>query len=295
MFFHDKRLQYPAKPDRPDPLFAKRLQEALGGQYGEMSVMMQYLFQGWNCRAPAKYRDMIQDIGAEEIGHVEMLATMICRLLEGATAEDQEAAAKSDGVVGAILGGTNTKDAIVSAAANPQHWICNGLGAAPNDSVGFPWTARYIISSGNLMADFRANVNAEAQGRLQVCRIYQMTEDKGVRDMLRFMIARDYYHQQQWLAAIDELVADGLEKPIVPGNFPESEQDNSVAYLYMSQSDPDGAAKTGRWATGKAYDGSGKSFTVADPDKPRGEAPTLAATDPRSYGTPPKPVPAATT
>jgi Mn-containing catalase len=49
---------------------------------GEISVMMTYLFQGWNCRAPAKYRDMIMDIGTEEIGHVEMLATMIARLLE---------------------------------------------------------------------------------------------------------------------------------------------------------------------------------------------------------------------
>jgi Mn-containing catalase len=52
-----------------------------------MSVMIQYLFQGWNCRGPAKYRDMILDIATEEIGHVEMLATMVARLLEGADSE----------------------------------------------------------------------------------------------------------------------------------------------------------------------------------------------------------------
>src|SRR4051794_3156741 len=40
MFFHDKRLQYRAECERPDPLFAKKLQEVLGGQFGEMSVMM---------------------------------------------------------------------------------------------------------------------------------------------------------------------------------------------------------------------------------------------------------------
>lgn len=51
MFFHVKELQYRAKPDKPDPIYAKKLQEVLGGQYGEISVMMQYLFQGWNCRA----------------------------------------------------------------------------------------------------------------------------------------------------------------------------------------------------------------------------------------------------
>jgi hypothetical protein len=56
MFVHDKRLQYNARPSKPDPVYAKQLQEVLGGQFGEMSVMMQYLFQGWNCRGPQKYR-----------------------------------------------------------------------------------------------------------------------------------------------------------------------------------------------------------------------------------------------
>lgn len=45
MFFHVKELQYKAKPTQPDPVYAKKLQEVLGGQYGEISVMMQYLFQ----------------------------------------------------------------------------------------------------------------------------------------------------------------------------------------------------------------------------------------------------------
>src|SRR5215207_4560056 len=82
VFFHTKRFQYNAKPDNPDPIFAKQMQELLGGQWGEISVMMTYLFQGWNCRGPAKYRDMLLDTATEEIGHVEMIATMIARLLE---------------------------------------------------------------------------------------------------------------------------------------------------------------------------------------------------------------------
>ncbi len=54
MFVRQRKLQYNAKPDRPDPIFAKMLQEPLGGQWGEISVMMTYLFQGWSCRAPGK-------------------------------------------------------------------------------------------------------------------------------------------------------------------------------------------------------------------------------------------------
>jgi len=57
-------------------------------------TMMQYLFQGWNCRGPAKYRDMLLNIGTEEIGHVEMLATMIACLLDKAPIKMQEDGAK---------------------------------------------------------------------------------------------------------------------------------------------------------------------------------------------------------
>src|SRR3954471_23718340 len=102
MFVHRSRLQYQAKPDKPDPIFAKMLQEPLGGQWGEISVMMTYLFQGWSCRGPQKYRDMLLDIGTEEIGHVEMLATMIARLLETSSVEVQEDAARNT-MVGAIM------------------------------------------------------------------------------------------------------------------------------------------------------------------------------------------------
>lgn len=84
MFMHDKKLQYNAKPDQPDPLMARRLQEILGGQWGEMSVMNMYLFQGWNARGNEKYKDLLLDTATEEIGHVEMIATMIAQLLEGA-------------------------------------------------------------------------------------------------------------------------------------------------------------------------------------------------------------------
>src|SRR5215203_1152813 len=104
MFRHQKQLQYYARPDRPDPLYAMKLQEVIGGQWGEMSVMMQYLFQGWNCRGPAKYRDMLLDIGTEEISHVEMLATMISHLLEGAPIAMQEEAAEHP-VLNAVMGG----------------------------------------------------------------------------------------------------------------------------------------------------------------------------------------------
>jgi Mn-containing catalase len=281
MFFHDKRLQYNAKPERPDPLYAKKLQEILGGQWGEITVTMQYLFQGWNCRGPAKYRDMLMDIGTEEIGHVEMIATMIARLLDGAPVEDQEKAVRHNPVVGAILGATNPLDSMLAAGMNPQHVIVSGLGATPTDSVGFPWTSRYMVASGNLMADFRANLTAESQGRLQVARLYEMTEDKGVRDMLSFLLARDTMHQNQWIAALAELEADGLDRTPVPSSFPQERELTEVSYTFFNFSQGTESSE-GRWASGPTPDGRGEFRYVANPE-PMGPRPEPTPAQPELH------------
>jgi len=288
MFLRTNQFQYNAKPDKPDPVFAKKLQELIGGQWGEMSVMIGYLFQGWNCRGPAKYRDMILDIGTEEIGHVEMLATMVARLLEGATPEQQQGGA-ADPIVGAVMGGASVREALMSGM-NPQHYIVSGLGAAPKDSVGVPWNASYVVASGNLMADFRFNLTAESQGRLQACRMYELTRDAGVRDMLSFLIARDTMHQNQWLAAIAELERDGVEATPVPMSFPRDRELGAVAYQYWNLSEGTESAQ-GAWARGPAPDGVGTFEYLANP-APLGETVVeLPPVAPTTHNTPKAPAP----
>ncbi|WP_165005505.1 MULTISPECIES: manganese catalase family protein [unclassified Enterococcus] len=272
MFRHQKELQFEAKPDRPNPLIAKYLQELIGGQYGEMSVAMQYLFQGWSCRGEEKYKDMLMDIATEEIGHVEMLATMVARLLEGAPVEDQEEAMKKDPTIGAIISGMN-----------PQHAIVAGLGPRPADSVGNPWSGAYIIASGNLLADFRANLNAESQGRLQVARIYEMIDDRGVKDMLSVLLARDSYHQNQWACAVKEL--EEKEGILVPSTFPRENERKDIAYDFYNFSEGDQSSE-GSWASGKALDGEGEYQWLKEP-KIEGAAPKLKPVTPKMYGTPP--------
>ncbi len=286
MFFRNRHMQYNAKPARPDPVYARKLQEILGGQWGEMSVMISYLFQGWNCRGPQKYRDMILDIGTEEIAHVEMIATMIARLLDASPVEAQEDAARNT-IVGAIMGGGRVED-VVLAGMNPQHAIVTGTGAAPTDSVGYPWTSRYTVASGNLLADFRFNLTAESQGRLQVTRLYALTEDPGVRDMLSFLIARDTMHQNQWIAAIKELEADGLETTPCPSSFPQEQELSRVAYQFWSCSEGT-ESRQGRWAAGPSPDGRGEFEYLADPE-PMGPEAALGEADPRLHGTPKQPV-----
>ena len=273
MFFHTKKLQYQAKPDKPNALFANKVQEVLGGQYGEMTVMMQYLFQGWNCTGPAKYKDMLLDIGTEEIGHVEMLCTLIAYLLEDAPLSEQEAAVASNPMVAAILGGSN-----------PQHSIVGGGGARPTDSMGNPWTGGYITNSGNLFGNFQANLNAEVNGRIQVCRLYEMTDDPGIRDTFQYMIARDTMHQNQWLAALEDMKSEGLCDYPVPVAFTADSPHADARYQFWNLSEGT-ESQEGRWASGPSPDGKGEFTYLADP-KPLGPEPTLPTPDARLYDLP---------
>jgi Mn-containing catalase len=276
MFFHRQELQFNSTPDKPDALFARRLQEVLGGQYGEITVAMQYGFQAWNAHIPGKYRDLLYGIGAEEFGHVEMLAIMIAQLLEKSPIEQSEAAAASDPVLGAVMGGMDVQTAIVA-----------GAGARPVDSNGNPWQGSYITASGNLLADFTANANAEMQGRLQVARLYHMTDDHGVRDMLSFLLARDTMHQNQWIRAAQELREEGVEDLPVPSNFPLSNEAREHSYKYLNFSDGAAAAE-GSWTSGPTPDGKGE-FSYLDGPDTSVPMPPPTQPDPRLFGTDAKP------
>jgi Mn-containing catalase len=272
MFFHKQELQHTAKPEKPDAAYARKLQEVLGGQYGEITVAMQYGFQSWNCKIPGKYRDLLFGIGAEEFGHVEMLAVMIAQLLEKAPSNDVEAAVGSDPVMAAVIGQTDV-----------QHAIVAGAGARAVDSNGNPWQGSYITCSGNLLADFTANANAEMQGRLQVARLYEMTDDPGVKDLLSFLLARDTMHQNQWIAAAAELREEGMEDLPVPSNFPQANEATQHSYEYLNFSDGQ-AASEGRWASGPTPDGNG-TFSYHEGTTSSAPLPPPAVPDPRLYGT----------
>ena len=276
MFFHKQELQFKSTPDKPDAVYARKLQEVLGGQYGEITVAMQYGFQAWNTHIPGKYKDLLYGIGAEEFGHVEMLATMIAQLLEKAPIGATEDAVQSDPTIAAIVGGTDV-----------QHAIVAGAGARPVDSNGNPWSGSYVTASGNLLADFTSNANAEMQGRVQVARLYHMTDDHGIRDMLSFLLARDTMHQNQWLAAARELQESKMEELPVPSNFPLKKEERSVAYQYLNFSDGKAAAE-GSWASGPTPDGNGE-FTYHDGPTTSAPMPPPTQPDPRLFGTDPKP------
>lgn len=152
MFYHVQKLINPIIPDEPDPSAANALQEGLGGQFGEMRTMMQYLFQSFNFRGNGvPYLDLIQGVGIEEISHVELISKTISQLLDGSP----EYKGKKFDAPG--KGGAATMN-MAKEQQNPHHYIVGAQGALPVDAAGNPWSGSYVHNHGNLVLDLMDNL-----------------------------------------------------------------------------------------------------------------------------------------
>jgi len=210
MFYHVQSLINPIVDDQPDPSAANALQEGLGGQFGEMRTMMQYLFQSFNFRGDGiPYLDLIQGIGIEEISHVELITKTISRLLDGAP----EYHGNKFDVPG--KGGDPVMD-MAKEQKNPHHFIVGAQGALPVDAAGNPWSGSYVHNHGNLVLDLMDNLVLESTGRLQKCRIYQMSSNKTLRATVAFLIARDEAHEMAFAKALETLGIDWAKALPIP-------------------------------------------------------------------------------
>lgn len=223
MYLHVQSLIHDIATDEPDPAAANALQEGLGGQFGEMRTMMQYLFQAMNFRGPAAkpYRDLIQGIGTEEISHVELIGTTISRLLDGSP--------QYQGKVGDPLDTPGAGGAVplnlALSQGNIHHYLVGAQGALPVDSVGNPWSGSYVYNSGNLVLDLLYNLMLESTGRLQKCRMYEMTDNKAARSTISYLIVRDQAHENGYAKALETLGVDWKKTLPIPKTnaekFPE--------------------------------------------------------------------------
>ena len=203
MYLHTQQLINEIAVDEPDPAAANALQEGLGGQFGEMRTMMQYLFQAINFRGPSAkpYKDLIQGIGTEEISHVELIGTTIARLLDGSPGYK----GKPTDPVDAPGAGGATPLKVATSESNIHHYLVGAQGALPVDAAGNPWLGSYVYNSGNLVLDLLYNLMLESTGRLQKCRLYEMTSNKTARSTISYLIVRDQAHENAYAKALETL------------------------------------------------------------------------------------------
>jgi Mn-containing catalase len=160
-----------------------------------------------------------------------------------------------------------------------KNYLSAGGNAMPIDSDGVPFDMSHVYASGNIAADMYANVAAESTGRALATRLYEMTDDPGMKDMLSFLIARDAMHQQQWLAAIEDL--GGTAALPIPNSFPREQENTDFAYSFLTTGVDGAPVPEGRWSSGPSLDGRSEFRT--EPARPLGEEPVLSTPPAETY------------
>lgn len=187
MFKHEKQLLHPVKVDRPNPTYAAMLQEQLGGGNGELKAGLQYIAQSFRIKDP-EIKDLFLDIGAEELSHMEMVATTINMLLGD---EPQATAVEGGNIQAHVLGGLS-----------PQ--LINASGSY--------WTGAYINSTGDLAADLLSNIAAEQRAKVVYEQLYRQINDSGVRETIDFLLNREEAHNALFREALNKIQGQGSTK-----------------------------------------------------------------------------------
>jgi Mn-containing catalase len=207
-------------PSDPDPAGAARVQELMGGRFGEMSTLMNYTFQSFNFRnrqGARPFYDLIANIAAEEYGHIELVAAAINTMLTGATPP-------ANGKVS-----LNSLTGLKDEAINPHHFIAGGQGALPQDSRGAPWTGDNVFSSGDLVEDLTHNFFLETGARNNKLKVYEMCDHPAARALTGYLLVRGGVHQVAYARAVELLTGADLTKmfptPRIPTDkIPESKK-----------------------------------------------------------------------
>jgi Mn-containing catalase len=180
MYHHVKQLMYTVRVGTPDPRFGNMLLEQFGGANGELAAAMQYSVQGLNCDDPER-KDLLMDIGTEEISHLEIVGTLARMHLKPLK---------------------HSRDA---AHTDPLVAIAGGGGVNLFNSQGNPWTADYLKITGELDVDLRSNIAAEARAKIVYERLIDFCEDPGTIDALKFLMTREITHMKAFTLALESL------------------------------------------------------------------------------------------
>lgn len=184
MWVYEKRLEYPVKIKNPNPKLAKYIITQYGGPDGELAASLRYLTQRYSM--PTKQAQAIlNDIGTEELAHLEIVATIVKQLIENASVEELEKAG---------LGG---------------YYADHDKALFYVDATGNPWTAAYIQSKGDPMADLHEDMAAEQKARATYEYLINLSDDPDVIDPLKFLREREIVHFQRF-GETAEIVQDYL-------------------------------------------------------------------------------------
>jgi spore coat protein JC len=183
MWLYQKRLQYPINIKRKDLNMAKYLMTQYGGPNGELGACLRYLNQRYTM-PDDKGKALLTDIGTEELGHVEMICTMVSQLLKDTTPEE------------------------LASVGMGSQWVEHEKAPFPTDSNGVPFVANFV-TTGDPLADLSENMAAEEKARATYEHLIDMTNDPDVIGPLTFLRGREIVHFARFKELYDEYKKKG--------------------------------------------------------------------------------------
>lgn len=178
MWTYNKTLQYPVNIKCTDPKLAKVIISQYGGPDGELAASLRYLSQRFGM-PDQNSKAILNDIGTEELAHLEMVGAIVHQLTKGASIEEIEKAG---------LG---------------AYYTDHGLDVYPSSAAGVPFTASYIACKGDPIANLQEDLAAEQKARATYEKLINLCRDNpDVLDPLRYLRQREVVHFQRFGEAL---------------------------------------------------------------------------------------------
>jgi manganese containing catalase len=173
MFVYEKKLQYPVRIKNPNPALAKFIISQYGGPDGELGASLRYLSQRYSMPYP-ELKGLLTDIGTEELGHLEMVGTIVHQLSRSMTPDE------------------------IKKAGFDTYFVDHTAGVYPQFASGTPWSAATMAVTGDVIADLNENMAAEQKARLTYDNILRLSDDPDVNDVIRYLREREIVHYQRF-------------------------------------------------------------------------------------------------
>lgn len=173
MFVYEKKLQYPVNIKNTNPALASYIISQYGGPDGEFGASLRYLSQRYTMPY-AELKGLLTDIGTEELGHLEMIGTIVHQLTRSMTPDE------------------------IKKSGYGAYFIDHTAGIYPTAASGAPWNAAGIGVKGDVIADLTENMAAEQKARVTYDNILRLCDDPEVADVIRYLREREVVHFQRF-------------------------------------------------------------------------------------------------
>ena len=173
MWEYEKKLQYPIRIKNTNAKLAKFIASQYGGPDGELGASLRYLSQRFTMPDNVT-KGILNDIGTEELAHLEMIGSIIYQLTKNLTADEAKAQGFGD------------------------YYVDHNTAVYPANAAGVPFTAAYIQSKADVIADLTEDLAAEQKARATYDNILRLCDDPDVSDPIKFLREREIVHFQRF-------------------------------------------------------------------------------------------------